>query len=556
MTAQSIIKKDTTRSLRRLMFLRVVVVTFLLGVAGFIQIKGTQQLAPPGIPHVFSIIIVIYFLSLLYVLIFKSTKNLKINIYAQALCDIVIVTALVYVTGGIESVYSVLYQLVIIYSALFLGRKGGLVAASACSLLYGLMLDFEYYTVLPVYGSATIYNYSAGYVLSRIFIHVVSFYIVALLVSFVVEQEKRSRSLLTEKESEFDRLDLFHKSIIENVNAGIITTDLMGNIKSFNRTAAEISGYTLSEVKDRPIDDFFPGIFEMMGKVKGENTKGNLTKRGEIVVSDRNNREIVLGFSVSSLMSSSDERIGDIVIFQDLTATKDMEKEVEKSKNLALIGEMAAGLAHEIRNPLTAVSGSIQLLRRNLDLDETDSRLMNIILRGRDQLENLISNFLLLARPNMNDRVEMALETVMDEVIESLRYSPEWNDETRVKTQYGNTPEIFGNRTEIKQMIWNLVLNAVQAMPDGGTLNVKAEEIVSDDGKPFVEICISDTGHGIEKDNEERIFTPFYTTKERGTGLGLAIANRIAESHGGKIRIWSEVGKGTFCRVRLPLRSP
>ncbi len=531
-------------------------VTFLLGVAGFIQIKGTQQLAPPGIPHVFSIIIVIYFLSLLYVLIFKSTKNLKINIYAQALCDIVIVTALVYVTGGIESVYSVLYQLVIIYSALFLGRKGGLVAASACSLLYGLMLDFEYYTVLPVYGSATIYNYSAGYVLSRIFIHVVSFYIVALLVSFVVEQEKRSRSLLTEKESEFDRLDLFHKSIIENVNAGIITTDLMGNIKSFNRTAAEISGYTLSEVKDRPIDDFFPGIFEMMGKVKGENTKGNLTKRGEIVVSDRNNREIVLGFSVSSLMSSSDERIGDIVIFQDLTATKDMEKEVEKSKNLALIGEMAAGLAHEIRNPLTAVSGSIQLLRRNLDLDETDSRLMNIILRGRDQLENLISNFLLLARPNMNDRVEMALETVMDEVIESLRYSPEWNDETRVKTQYGNTPEIFGNRTEIKQMIWNLVLNAVQAMPDGGTLNVKAEEIVSDDGKPSVEICISDTGHGIEKDNEERIFTPFYTTKERGTGLGLAIANRIAESHGGKIRIWSEVGKGTFCRVRLPLRSP
>lgn len=538
------------------MFLRVVVVTFILGIAGFIQIKGTRQIPPAGIPHVFSIIVIIYFLSFLYVLILKKTGSLKINIYIQALCDVLIVTTLVYVSGGIESVYSVLYQLVIIYSALFLGKKGGLTAASASSLLYGLMLDFEYYTVLPVYGSATIYNYSAGHVLSRIFIHVVSFYIVAFLVSFVVEQEKRSRSLLTEKESEFDRLDLFHKSIIENVNAGIITTDLMGNIKSFNKTAAEISGYTLSEVKDRPIDDFFPGIFEMMGKVKGENTKGNLTKRGEIVVSDRNNREIVLGFSVSSLMSSSDERIGDIVIFQDLTATKDMEKEVEKSKNLALIGEMAAGLAHEIRNPLTAVSGSIQLLRRNLDLDETDSRLMNIILRGRDQLENLISNFLLLARPNMNDRVEMALETVMDEVIESLRYSPEWNDETRVKTQYGNTPEIFGNRTEIKQMIWNLVLNAVQAMPDGGTLNVKAEEIVSDDGKPFVEICISDTGHGIEKDNEERIFTPFYTTKERGTGLGLAIANRIAESHGGKIRIWSEVGKGTFCRVRLPLRSP
>jgi two-component system sensor histidine kinase PilS (NtrC family) len=251
-------------------------------------------------------------------------------------------------------------------------------------------------------------------------------------------------------------------------------------------------------------------------------------------------------------MGSSGERIGDIVIFQDLTATKHMEKEVEKSKNLALIGEVAAGLAHEIRNPLTALSGSIQLLKRNLDLDKTDTRLMEIVLRGREQLENLISNFLLLARPMVADREDIDANDIVKDIVESLRYSQDWHENTRMEMDFCDRAYMFGNRTEVKQMLWNLVLNAVQAMEDGGTLKIETRVTLSDNGEEFLVVSIMDTGCGIEEDKESKVFTPFFTTKERGTGLGLAIANRIVESHGGELKIESRVGEGTTCRISFP----
>lgn len=551
MTDKAMRQKTAGHRLRRLMFLRVIVVTFLLGIAAFIQVKGSQQLQAEFFAPIYSIIIAIYVLSLVYILFLKVIKGLSINIYTQALCDVTVITILVYVTGGINSVYSALYNLVIIYSALLLAKRGGLIVASASSLLYGVLLVFEFYGVLPAYGAAADYSFGAGYVLSRVFIHIASFFIVAVLVIFVVEQEKRSRSLLTEKETEFDQLDLLYKSIIEHVNVGIVTIDLLGKIKSFNRTAEEISGYSYAEVEGKAIDFVFPGFSETQEIMKNEQGERDVTNRGEIIVLDRKEGDIVLGFSASALMSSRGERIGDIVIFQDQTATKDMEKEVEKSKNLALIGEMAAGLAHEIRNPLTALSGSIQLLKRNLDLDKTDERLMQIVLRGREQLENLVSNFLLLARPSLGEREYIDVNSIIDDVLESLRHDPDWHENIEVEKDCCEHANIYGNRVEIKQMFWNLVLNAVQAMPEGGKLKIFAKIITEDEKEPL-EICINDTGCGIEEDKVDKVFTPFYTTKERGTGLGLAIANRIIASHGGEFKIDSEEGKGTTCNVLLP----
>lgn len=556
MTENSTSQNKSDRGLRRLMLLRVIVVTFLLGIAAFIQVKGSQALQPEIFAPIYSIIIATYILSFLYVLSLKVITNVKINVYIQGLCDVTIITVLVYVTGGINSVYSALYSLVIIYSALFLARKGGLVIASASSLFFGVLITLSYHHVLPpLYGSAADSSFGAGYVLSRVFIHITSFYIVAFLVSFVVEQEKRSRTLLTEKETEFDQLDLLYKSIIEDVNAGIVTVDLKGRIKSFNRTAEEICGYLFSQVEDRPIDAIFPGFSEIREGMKKTQREGEPIKRGEIIISDRQGNDIVLGFSDSYLIGSRGERIGDIVIFQDLTATKEMEKEIEKSKNLALFGEVAAGLAHEIRNPLTALSGSIQLLKRNLDLDKTDKRLMEIVLRGREQLENLISNFLLLARPMVADREEIDANEIIKDVMESLRYSEDWQENTKVETDFCDKAYLSGNKTEVKQMLWNLILNAFQAMADGGTLKIETSVTDSVKGKKYLDIRIIDTGCGIEQDKESKVFTPFFTTKERGTGLGLAIANRIVENHGGELRIKSNVGKGTTCTISFPQHS-
>jgi two-component system sensor histidine kinase PilS (NtrC family) len=230
-----------------------------------------------------------------------------------------------------------------------------------------------------------------------------------------------------------------------------------------------------------------------------------------------------------------------------------MEKEIEKSRSLALIGEMAAVLAHEIRNPLASLSGSIQLLKLNLKLEETNKKLMEIILRGRDQLENLVKNFLLLARVNLNKHEEpIDINDVIDDILESVRYTPDWNDNIKVVKETHDGANLYGNRTEVIQMLSNIVLNSVQSMPDGGNLIIETGSISAYDGNEYVEIRISDTGCGIDQDNSSKIFTPFYTTKETGTGLGLTIAHRIAESHRGKINIESELNKGTSCLIMLP----
>ncbi|MCX5854696.1 MAG: PAS domain S-box protein, partial [Deltaproteobacteria bacterium] len=232
--------------LRWLMLSRVAIATFLLGITILINVRKAELLPETSVIALYVLIILTYLLTIIYIILPKFINNLKINIYIQTLCDVLLITGLVLVTGGIRSIYSVFYPLVIIYSVLFLARGGGLIIASASSILYGLMLDLEYYRIIYPLYDMIIYDYpfSAGYVFTRIFIHILSFYIIAFLASFVVEKEKITRSLLAEKETAFDQLDLLHRSIIESVDTGIMTINLQGKIKSFNRTAQEITGFS------------------------------------------------------------------------------------------------------------------------------------------------------------------------------------------------------------------------------------------------------------------------------------------------------------------------
>ena len=529
------------------MFLRVVIVTFLLGIAAFIQIKGTEALPETSITSLYIIILLTYFLSFLYLLLLKTIKSFKWNIYLQSLADITLITGLVYATGGIDSVYSVFYPLVIIYSVLFLPRDGVIVIASVSTILYGTLLDLEYYGFIhPIYPFNFDYNYSAGYVFSRIFIHIVSFYIVAFLASFAVKQEKKVRKLLVEKESAFDQLDLLHKSIIESLDTGILTVDHQGDIKSFNRGAEEITGHSASEVINKRIDGIFPDFSGKADNINNAKSQEKVENRFEMKVSDR-----IFGCSISPLIDGSRRKIGKILIFQDLTTIKEMERQVEKNKRLALVGEMAASLAHEIRNPLASIGGSIQVLERDLDLDEADRRLMRIVLRGKDQLESFMKGFLLLARPNRDEREDVDIEVILDDVIESLRHTPDWYQDIEVERDSCNQAIVYGSMTELRQAIWNLILNALQSMSEGGKLKIGTRPVFIDE-EEYLEIQVNDDGCGIEEENFDNLFDPFYTTKEKGTGLGLAIVNKIVENHQGRIKIESKPGEGTSCMVLLP----
>lgn len=540
------------------MFLRVAIVSFLLGIAAFIQLQGTESLPPVSLYSVYTIIGTTYFLSILYTFLLKKIDNIIFNVRIQSLFDVILITILVYVTGGIESIYSMLYPLVIIYSALFLGRRGGILIASASGILYGLLIDLEFYNVIHPFSSTVHeYDFSPGYVFARIFIYIVSFYIITFLASFLVEQEKKARVLLSEKESAFNQLDLLHRSIIESVNTGIMTVDLQGGIKSFNRAAEDITGFLFSQIKDRNIDDIFVNLSGMIYRKTGRDRRSEREyelpqNRFEMTIASKDGKDMMLGFSFSPLMDSKGESIGRIIIFQDLTSIKEMEREVEKNKRLALIGEMSAILAHELRSPLVSISGSVQLLEKGLDLEGTDKKLMDIIIRGKDQLESLARDFLLLARPSPGDPREMDVKNMIDDIIESVQLGPDWNENIEVVKELYDQNSVYGNEAEIRQALWNIVLNAVQSMPDGGKFKIRTATVMNENRKEYLEISIDDTGFGIGKEYLNRILEPFYTTKERGTGLGLAIVDRVVESHEGKLRIDSELNKGTRCVVLLP----
>jgi two-component system, NtrC family, sensor histidine kinase PilS len=533
------------KRLRWLIFFRVVIATFLLGIITFIRIKETEQSQQAALTPVYFIIALTYLFSFASLFIPKIIKNIRPNIHIQSLSDISLITGLVYVTGGIESIYSVLYPLVIIYSVLFLAGRGGLISASVSSIFYGVLLDLQYYGVIQQLSLLGYdYNYEAGYIFSRIFIHILSFYIIALLTNFAVKQEKMARDLLEEKESAFDQLDLLHKSIIESVDSGILTIDLNGNIKSFNKGAEEITGFLRFEIINKKLDDVFPVLSSMLNK------KNQWKQGGRFEAMDSGK---ILGCSVTPLVDSNRKKVGNTLIFQDLTVIKEMERKIERNKRLAFVGEMAAGLAHEIRNPLASISGPIQMLSKDLRLDETDRKLMQIILRGKDRLDGFVKDFLLLARPKPSERRDINVEVIIDDLLESLRFSPEWREDIEVIKNLCNQTSIYGNKAEIRQVIWNMISNAIQAIPEGGKLQIETRAIFNDT-KEYLEIRIIDNGCGIEEKNQDKVFEPFYTTKKNGTGLGLAIVNRIVESHMGKIRIKSKPGKGTDCIVLLPIK--
>ncbi|MCE5262758.1 MAG: PAS domain S-box protein [Deltaproteobacteria bacterium] len=543
-----------TPRLRWLMLSRVAIVTFLLGIATFVEVKGMETLSTISVSILFNTILVTYILSIGYLFLLKQVRNLEWNIYIQSLCDVVLVTGMVYATGGIQSIYSTFYPLVIIYSVLFLGRRGGLIIASVASLFYGLFADLEYYGVIYPISSIPIETHlpDAAYFFMRMITHIVSFYFIAFVSSFVVEQEKKARTLLAEKQSAFEQLDLLHRSIIESVDTGILTVNLEGRIKSLNRAAAEITGLSFRKVENLPISDVFPNFPPLPQEEYTVRPRQTARTRFEATFHTGEGRDLSLGGSLSPLRDAQGLIIGSIVVFQDLTEINEMRESLEKSQRLAFIGEMAAGLAHEIRNPLASMSGSIQMLNQDLSHTETQRKLMQIILRGKDQLESFLRDFLMLARPTPGSREEIDLRELIMDILDSLHFVPDWHEpvQTDLQVDDGILP-ICANRAEARQVLWNVILNALQAMPDGGRLAVEAHGRWHGE-RDGVEIRIHDTGMGIDVGRLTKIFEPFYTTRDTGTGLGLAVVSRIMEGYRGRIVIHSEVGRGTVCTLWFP----
>jgi two-component system, NtrC family, sensor histidine kinase PilS len=549
---ESLTEEHNRRRLFILIISRIVIVTLFLGTTIFIDIKKhTFQVSQITINYFYLIAAAIYFFSIIYILLFKFVKYLHYNIYLQITADVVLITFLIFMTGNTQIDYSLFYTLAIIYSVIFLGSRGGFIVATASSIFYGLLMELQYYRIVPFISSIGYdYNLKLTDVITNTLLHVVSFYVLAILASFVVEQEKKTRHLLEEKESEFNQLDLLFRSIVESVYNGVMTINLNNIIKTFNHAAEEITGYTRTKVRNRKIEDLFP---EFLPFLTAETINEQTRKRLEVTIAGKKGNKINLGLSVSPLIGRYDNQIGNILIFQDLTKIKQMEEKLEKSKNMALIGEMAAGLAHEMRNPLAAITGSIELLGQGLKLDGTDERLMQIILRGKDQLDGFARDFLSLARPVPVSRELVDLNEVVEEVLDYIKLNKDWTNKIKIVKVASMNVKAFANKEQIRQIINNLVLNAIQSMEEGGVLSIETKMAKQDDDRiEYAELKVSDTGCGIKEDDLKKIFGPFFTNKEKGTGLGLTIVNHIVEGYNGKIKIESTLNRGTVCSVWLP----
>jgi two-component system, NtrC family, sensor histidine kinase PilS len=546
-----------------LMFFRVMVVTLLLGATVIVQLRESSFFRYVSPVYFYALIGFTYALTLAYALLLQRVRSLKPFAYAQILGDVFFITLLIYFTGGVSSIFSWLYLFAIFSAGTILYRRGGLLVASASSILYGTLLDLEFYRILLPIGGRQLYflDYQSTYVLYLITVNMVAFYLVAILSSYLAEQVRSKEEELKKRIIDYRQLERLYKHIVQNVVSGLITVDGEGKVTSFNRMAEEITGRKFEEVYQEEIDFLFPGLYawsRSLGGNRGEGWNRLRLPRWETSFQRKDGASLILGFSISPLKDSSDREMGNILIFQDLTRLREMEEHLKRADRLAAIGKMAAGIAHEIRNPLASISGSIEILKEEMGDSPQNQQLMGIVLREVNRLNSLIADFLLFARPISPGKEKIHLNRLIEEILQMFTHSPDFTPQIRLETQFQEDLYIQGDPHQIRQVFWNLFINAAQAMPEGGTLRVDLRRNSSPapltEGRLYGEVAVCDSGTGIGEEEMGKIFDPFFTTKERGTGLGLSIVHSIVESYGGKITVQSQVGQGTTFRVLFPIQ--
>ncbi|MBZ0252416.1 MAG: PAS domain S-box protein, partial [Candidatus Methylomirabilis sp.] len=371
--------------------------------------------------------------------------------------------------------------------------------------------------------------------------------IVALLASHLVEEIRRRDTAMASSGERMRRLSALHTGIVQSLGSGVLTVDREGRITSVNRAGAEILGFAEHELLLRPVEVAAPGFHKRIRS--GELIDPSTGERGrwETVFPRRDGAERHLGFSASTLGVAGDPEAGHVVVFQDLTRIKDLEREVALGDRLRSLGEMAAAIAHEIRNPLASMSGCIEMLRRDPEIAARGGRLLGIVVRESDRLSGLITDFLAYARPDRVVREPVLLAPLIDDLTHMLRESGEAPPEVAVRAECAPDLRVEGDAKRLHQMLWNVVKNGLEALGGRGAIRIAA----APRGEDWAVVTVEDDGPGISPQDRDRIFELFFSTKSEGTGLGLALVHRIVEGHGGAVRVESSA-VGTRFTIELP----
>lgn len=549
------------RKLKALLLTRLLLGLFFLALTGLVQLRREWNFLSVHLQPLYFLAMVIFLFTIVAAVSLKHIRNLKTFAYLQHLFDVGAVTVLIFLSGGVHSFYSFLYMPVIISAALLLHRQGSLWVASCCSLSYGLLLDLQYFGwITPLQmaeqkgptGDIAFYFYSLS-------MNIVGFYLVAYLSGHLAAELQKSSRQVQEQKRDLRVLESLHKNIVESINSGLLTVDLAGHVVFSNPASQEILGLSAQQLMHRRVAEIFPALDSQPSSClpppNGHNAAAP-SGRKEVLYCSEDGRELCLGYTTSILHDDDGEPSGWIFVFQDLTLWKEMEQRVKLSERLAFAGNIAAEIAHEIRNPLASISGAVELVQGTLEEDPRQGRLFNIIQREIRRIDELITDFMWLAKgAAKSEKIEeVAVVDGIEETLSLLKVRRKINAAHEVVRRFEAHPKVLIDANSFRQILWNLFINALEAMPDGGVLSVRvAETAQTNDSAPAVRIDVADTGAGIREDIREKISEPFFTTKKNGAGLGLSIVHQLVESSGGRLEITAHRGPGATFTIFFPI---
>ncbi len=459
--------------------------------------------------------------------------------------DAALISAYVYGTGGVTSPFTPLYALPVVAAAGVQYRRGSVRAALLASACFVAIVAYQYAGHGAGRGSDLSVLPPGDVAWVTVGINVFAFFAVAFLAGQLAEN-LRSADVAVEAASEkIADLEAFNRVVIDHLASGLTTMDAAGSVLTFNRAAAaitgwdrDVSGMLASEVLQLP-----PAFATALAA----DADAARPRRADYTYRRPDGRPIELGVSAAPLPLENGQR-GVIFTFQDVTDIKGLERTAQMRQRLAAVGEMAAGIAHEIRNPLASMSGAMQVLRGELPLSADQAQLMDIVLRESDRLNGTISSFLAYARPSQVDVARIDARRPVQDAAALLRTSPETGADHRIDVSVPDVPVwVDADENQLRQIVWNLATNGLKAMPRGGRL-----ELFAAAGDGWVSVGVRDQGTGIPPEEVDAIFHPFRGSFGRGTGLGLAIVHRIVTDYNGRIDVESALGQGTTIVARFP----
>jgi two-component system sensor histidine kinase PilS (NtrC family) len=541
-------KRESGRTIRNklwwLILGRLATALLLFLVGTFWTRGGSQQSLNKTVP----VLLIVIALTIIYSLAHRLSRTVHVQARLQFAIDIVLVSWLLWNSDVIHSPYIALYIVIIAVSSLFLGPRDAVVTSVGCAVAFtacalGVILGFGQGR------SPTLIQNSISQTVQTVGFFDIAFFVVGLLSARLAERQSRSDVRLLAARQSLADLRALHERIVESIRSGLVTTDLEGRVYTFNRAAQEITGYREESVRGQDASIFFGEMKDHIADSVRASETGETSPRYETDCLNSDGLRLRLGFSISPLFSESGETTGMVITFQDLTQVRALEETSRRQDRLAAIGRMAASIAHEIRNPLASMRGSIQMLRSEMDDESSQTELMEIILRESDRLNRIITDFLSYARPRSIAQSRVDVGDLLHQTFALLQHSPEISSTQSIEEELPTEPAITeGDAGQLKQVFWNLARNALQAMPNGGTLCARVET----NSHNRLRIAFSDTGRGMSPEQVEHLFEPFSSTTG-GTGLGLSIVYQIIRDHGGTINVRSLVGQGTTITIELPV---